>query len=232
MKYALISGGTRGIGLATAERFFQEGYLVRALYSSDEEDANRARRLLPHVNFMRADVSDEEAVKAALEDLPRIDALVANAGVSLFSQVQDTKWEDYRRVMDVNMGGVFLLCKHAVKKMLAQGGSIVTVSSVWGEKGGSCESVYSASKGAVIAFTKALAKELAPAHITVNCVAPGVVDTRMNARLTPEEKKALEEEIPLGRMGRCEEVASAVFFLANHPYITGQTLGVDGGFCL
>ncbi len=232
MKYALISGGTRGIGLAVAKKFFEEGYVVRALYSSDEEDVAKARVLLPHVQFVRADVSNEAAVKEAIEDLPHIDVLVANAGVALYAQVQDTSFEDYRRVMDVNMGGAFLLCKHALKKMLSRGGAIVTVSSVWGEKGGSCESVYSASKGAVIAFTKALAKELAPSFIRVNCVLPGVIDTRMNARFAGDERTALIREIPLCRMGTAEEVASAVFFLAESEYITGETLTVDGGFSL
>ncbi len=232
MKYAVISGGTRGIGLATAKLFFEKGYCVRALYSSNEEDAARARALLPGVEFMKADVAKEGDVVAALQGLPHIDALICNAGVALFSQVQDTTWEDYTRVMDVNMGGVFLLCKHAAKRMLGRGGAIVTVSSVWGERGGSCESVYSASKGAVIAFTKALAKEFAPSGITVNCVSPGVIDTSMNDRLTQEEKKTLAEEIPMGRMGTVEEVAEAILFLAEHSYITGQTLGANGGFGL
>lgn len=232
MKYAVVSGGTRGIGLATVKLLFEHGYTVRALYSSSEEDAERARAILPHVEFVQADVSDEEAVKKALDDLPRIDALVANAGVSLFAQVQDTTFAQYRRVMDVNMGGVFLLCKHALNKMLDRGGAIVTVSSVWGEKGGSCESVYSASKGAVIAFTKALAKELAPSCVTVNCVSPGAVDTAMNARLKEGEKRELESEIPLGRMGTAEEVAAAILFLAENRYITGQILGINGGWDL
>lgn len=232
MKYALISGGTRGIGLAAAELFFEKGYCVRALYSHSEGDAERARALLSGVEFVKADVSDEAAVRAAVNGFPHIDVLVCNAGVALWRQVQDTSWEEYKELMDVNMGGVFLLCKHAAKKMLERGGSIVTVSSVWGEKGGSCESVYSASKGAVIAFTKALAKELAPSNITVNCVLPGVIDTAMNGRLSEEEKKALAEEIPLRRFGSPEEVASAILFLSEHRYITGAALGVNGGFCL
>lgn len=232
MKYALISGGTRGIGLATARLLFERDYTVRALYGSNEEDAERAREALPFVQFIKADVSDEGAVKSAIADLPHIDVLVCNAGVAQFSQVQDISWEEYRRLTDINFGGVFLLVKHAVAKMLSRGGAIVTVSSVWGEKGGSCESVYSASKGAVVSFTKALAKELAPSHITVNCVSPGVIATSMNARLSEEERRALLEEIPLGRMGTPEEVASAILFLAEHGYITGEVLSVKGGFCL
>ena len=161
-----------------------------------------------------------------------LDLLVNNAGICYFAQVQDVTMSDWERVMGVNTGGAFLATKYAVKKMLAKGGAIVNVSSVWGITGGSCESVYSASKGAVIAFTKATAKELAPAGITVNCVAPGVIDTAMNAHLQGEDRRALEAEIPLGRYGLPEEVAQAVFFLARAKYVTGQILGVDGGFCV
>ena len=139
--------------------------------------------------------------------------------------------EQFSRVMGVNAGGAFLTVKHAVRKMLSCGGAIVNVSSVWGVSGGSCESVYSASKGAVVAFTRALAKELAPA-VTVNCIAPGVIDTAMNARFSEEERAALCGEIPLGRFGSPEEVAEAALFLARARYVTGQVLGVDGGFGL
>ena len=232
MKYALITGGTRGIGLATAKLFSERGYLVTALYSSDEEAAARARELLPQVNFIRADVSEESAVKGVIESLPALDVLVNNAGVASFGQVQDISFEEWERVMRVNAGGAFLTAKHAVKKLLARGGAIVNVSSVWGEVGGSCESVYSSSKGALIAFTKALAKELAPSNVTVNCVSPGVIDTEMNARFQGEERVALEREIPLGRFGRAEEVAEAILFLAEARYITGQSLMIDGGFAL
>ena len=227
---ALVTGGTRGIGLACCRLFSERGYRVTALYSADEAAAAAARAQLPEVEFLRADVADERAVSAVIERFARLDVLINNAGTALYAQVQDTAWGAYARTMDVNMGGVFLTCKHAVKKMLACGGAIVNVSSVWGVSGGSCESVYSASKGAVIAFTKALAKELAPSGITVNCVAPGVIDTAMNAHLSGEERAALEEEIPLGRFGSPDEVAEAVYFLAASRYITGQILGVDGGF--
>ena len=227
----LISGGTRGIGLACCRLFSRKGWQVAALYHQDEEAAVRARKELPAVEFLRADVSDEAQVREVFSRFPRLDALVCNAGISLYGQVQDAAWEDYRRVTDVDLGGVFLLCKHAVKKMLAEGGAIVNLSSVWGVTGGSCESVYSAAKGGVIAFTKALAKELAPSSIAVNCVAPGAIDTAMNGHLNAEERRALEKEIPFGRFGTPEEVAAAVYFLAEAKYITGQVLGVDGGFC-
>lgn len=232
MKQALITGGTRGIGLACVQKFFDAGYGVTALWANDEAAARRAAERFPAVKFVKADVSREEEVRAVFEALPALDVLVNNAGIAHFGQVQDVSLADWERVMAVNAGGVFLCSKYAVKKFLARGGgAIVNLSSVWGETGGSCESVYSASKGAVIAFTRALAKELAPSRITVNCVSPGVIDTPMNGRLSEEEKRALCEEIPLGRFGSAEEVASLVLFAAQQPYLTGQDIPLNGGFC-
>lgn len=230
MKYALVTGGTRGIGLATARMLAERGYAVTALYANSESDAAAARKACPAVSFVRADVSDEAKIADVIAGLPALDLLVANAGISQFAQVQDVNFEDYRRVMDVNFGGVLFCCKHAVKKLMAREGAIVAVASVFGECGGSCESVYSASKGAVIAFSKSLAKELAPAQVRVNCVSPGAVETAMNGRLTEEEKRELCGEIPLGRFATCDEVASAIVFLAEARYITGQVLGVNGGW--
>ena len=226
----LVTGGTRGIGLACCRLFSQAGADVTAVYAHDEAAARRAARLLPNVHFVQADISVEAEAARVLQPFARLDVLVNNAGAALYAQVQDTSFEAYRRVTDTNFGGTFFMCKHAVKKMLGEGGAIVNVSSVWGVAGGSCESVYSASKGAVIAFTKALSKELAPSRITVNCVAPGVIDTHMNGHLSGEERRALEAKIGLGRFGTPDEVAQAVYFLATARYVTGQTLVVDGGF--
>lgn len=230
MKRALVTGGTRGIGLATCKLLLEKGYSVTALYSKDEESAKKAKELLPALTLVRADVSKEEDVKAVFESISTLDLLVNNAGVALCKLVQDTTKEEWERVLGVNAGGAFSCSKYAVKKMLDKGGAIVNVSSVWGQTGGSMESAYSASKGALIAFTKALAKELAPSRITVNCVCAGVIDTDMNERLNKEERAALEEEIPLGRFGTPEEVAIAILFLAEHRYITGECLSVNGGF--
>lgn len=225
---ALITGGTRGIGLACCRLFFRMGFEVVALYSSDESAAQTARKELPDVCFLRADVSDEQRMREVFAEIGPIDVLVNNAGIDAFAQVQDMSYSDYHRVMDVNMGGTFLATKFAVPAMLSRGGAIVNVSSVWGVQGGSCESVYSASKGAMIAFTKALSMELAPA-VRVNAIAPGAIDTVMNACYTPEERAEIENRIPLGRFGTPEEVAEAVYFLATCRYVTGQVLGVDGG---
>ncbi len=231
MKRAVVTGGTRGIGLAVCRLLAKKGYLVTALYSSDEEAAVQARAALPEVAFVRADVGDEEALGKVFAEIPRLDVLVNNAGVALYKQVQDTAAAEWERVMRINAEGTFLCCRLAAKRMLSFGGSIVNIASVWGERGGSCESAYSASKGAVIAFTKALAKELAPA-VRVNCVSPGAIDTAMCAHFSAEERRAIEEGIPLGRLGTPEEVASAVLFLAEHPYITGEVLSVGGGMSL
>ena len=222
---ALITGGTRGIGLACCRLFVSSGFAVTATYSADEASAAAAKRALPEVRFVCADVRDEDAMRALIADMGTLDVLVNNAGVDVWKQVQDTSKEEYARVMDVNMGGTFLAVKHAAPKLLASRGAIVNVSSVWGVTGGSCESVYSASKGA---FTRALARELAPA-VRVNAVAPGAIDTVMNAGYSMEERRVIESRIPLGRFGSPEEVAEAVLFLATHRYITGQVLGVDGG---
>ena len=231
MKHVLITGGTRGIGLACVRKFVQEGYFVTALYSSDEEAADKARAQNPGVNFIRANVADDETVKKVFEGISALDVLVNNAGVSSYGLVQDVSLSEWQRVLSVNAGGTFLCCKYAVKKLLKRGGGgIVNIASIWGETGGSCESIYSSSKGAVIAFTKALAKELAPSGITVNAVSPGAIETGMNAHLTEEERGEIIKEIPLGRFGLPEEVAEAVFFLSKQKYVTGVDFAVNGGW--
>ena len=230
MKRALVTGGTRGIGYAVCELLLQNGYRVTALYSSDEESAKRAKEGLPGAEFVRADVANEEDVKRVFAQFSSLDLLVNNAGIELYKLAQDTTFDEWRRVSEVNAGGPFLCSKYAVKKMLDRGGAIVNVSSVWGQTGASMESVYSASKGALIAFTKALAKELAPMRITVNCVCPGVVETEMLKRFSKEEKQALCNEIPLQRFASPKEIAQAILFLAESRYITGESLSVNGGF--
>ncbi len=226
----LITGGTRGIGLACCERFLRENADVVATWSHDEKAYIAASAMLKDVRFVRADVSDEQAVKELIEGMGSLDVLVNNAGICLSGQVQDITLSAWERQMSVNAGGAFLTTKYAVKKMIGKGGAIINVASVWGETGGSCESAYSATKGALIAFTKALAKELAPAGITVNCVSPGAIDTVMNASLSMEEREQLCKDIPMGRFGLPEEVAELIFFLSKQKYITGQDIGINGGW--
>ncbi len=229
MKKVLVTGGVRGIGKSIALAFLKKGYRVYTTYSRDEESAALARE--EGLEAYKVDVSSEKAVAALFETIGCVDILVNNAGISLVKQIQDTTYEEYQRVMDVNLGGAFLCCREAAKGMIdRQRGLIVNISSVWGEVGGSCESVYSASKAALIGFTKALAKELGWSGVRVNSVSPGVIDTPMNARFSKEELSSLQEEIPMGRLGRGEDVASALLFLAENEYVTGVDIPVNGGF--
>ena len=185
---------------------------------------------------VRADVSDRGQVQGmvdnVLEKFCQLDILVCNAGLSetgLISQIDETHW---RRIFAVNVDGVHFCCQAVLPHMIhRKAGSIVTVASMWGQVGGSCEVAYSATKGAVIAYTKALSKELGPSNIRVNCVSPGVIDTEMNARLTPEDLAALAEETPLGRVGTPEEAAKAIAFLASDEasFLTGQVVAPNGG---
>lgn len=229
MKTVLVTGGVRGIGKSVALAFVKKGYRVCAVYSQDEESAKAIA--LQGVETYRADVSKEEEVVALFERVGRVDILVNNAGIALVKQIQDTSYEEFSRVMSVNMGGAFLCAREASKGMISrQSGLIVNISSVWGEVGGSCESVYSASKAALLGFTKALAKELGWSNIRVNSVSPGVIDTPMNARFSGEELSVLKEEIPMGRLGTGEDVANAVLYLEENEYVTGIDLPVNGGF--
>ncbi len=229
MKSILITGGVRGIGKSIALAFLQKGYRVCVTYSKDEKNAEEMKGI--GVEVFRADVSNEEDVLSLFQKVGEIDVLVNNAGISLIKQIQDVSYAEYRRLMDVNMGGAFLCAREAAKGMIdRQSGLIVNISSVWGEVGGSCESVYSASKAALLGFTKALAKELGWSKVRVNSISPGVIDTPMNGHFSEEEMRALRDEIPMGRIGKGEDVASAVLFLAENEYVTGIDLPVNGGF--
>lgn len=231
MKTVLVTGGVRGIGLSIAQAFQKKGYRVCVTYSKDEQSAERARAI--GLEAYLSDVSSENAVKSLFEKIGGVDVLVNNAGVALFKQVQDVTAEEFDRLFAVNVKGAFLCVKHAAPFMLSkQSGLIVNISSVWGEIGGSCESVYSASKGALIAFTKALANELGYSGIRVNTVSPGVIDTAMNARLSKDELLSVQETIPMGRLGSGEDVARAVVYLEENDYVTGIDLPVNGGFSI
>ena len=240
-KSVIITGASRGIGKATALIFAKNGYDLLLCYQTREEEARAVAeeakaygvRAVPFQMDV-ASLSDcrRTAAKAMME-FGRIDALVCNAGIALPKLFTQTEEEEYDRLFGVNTKGVFFLTQAVAKEMIvAGGGTIVTVSSMWGIAGASGEVAYSASKAAVIGMTKALAKELAPSGIRVNCVAPGVVDTEMNACYDEDAMAELAEKTPLGKIGDPEEIARAVFFLAseNASFVTGQTLTVDGGF--
>ena len=231
MKTVLVTGGVRGIGKSIARAFQNKGYRVCVTYSQDEENARQMREM--GFEVFRADVCKEEEVVALFAKVGTVDVLINNAGVALIKQIQDTTKPEFDRLFAVNVGGAFLCAREAAKGMIARrSGLIVQISSVWGEVGGSCESVYSASKAALIGFTKALAKELGYSGIRVNCVSPGVIDTAMNAHFNAEDRQLLKEEIPLGRMGEGEDVAKAVLFLEENEYVTGIDLPVNGGFSI
>lgn len=234
----LITGGSRGIGAACVRRFCMRGDRVAFLYRCDTEVAEVLAAETGAI-AIRADVSDavqaEDAVARAVRELGGLDVLVNNAGISqikLFTELTDGDW---RHMMGVHLDGAFFMTRAAAKRMIAQqSGKIVNIGSMWGKTGASCEVHYSTAKAGLRGMTMALAKELGPSHITVNCVEPGVIDTAMNAELDDATRQELCEQTPLCRMGRAEEVAAAVCFLASEEasFITGQILGVDGGFAI
>lgn len=230
MKQVLITGGTRGIGLACAKLFMQKGYAVAVTYSKDEQSAAIARAL--GLRVVKADVSKEEDVKALFDTIGYADVVVNNAGVSLIKLLADTTQEEWDKVFAVNVKGAYLTSRFALKnKMLSKNyGVIVNVSSVWGEVGASMEVAYSASKAALIGFTKALSKEVGYSGVRVNCITPGVIATRMNDCFDEETKKGIVEEIPVGRMGTAEEVACAVLFAVENEYLNGAVIPVNGGY--
>lgn len=233
MKTALVFGATGGIGEAVVRRLHRDGYKTALGYCRSEEKAKALAEELSAfcVYCNQSDPAGvNQAVQTVYAQFGSLDLLVNCAGVSewgLFDMLSDEAWQHLR---GVNLDGTLYACRAVVPLMVRQkSGCIVNMGSVWGETGASCEVAYSACKAGVSGLTKALAKELAPSGITVNCVAPGAVETAMMRRFSEAEIDALCEEIPLGRMAKPEEVADAVAFLANAPYITGQILGVNGG---
>lgn len=238
MRTVVITGASRGIGAGIARYFDACGDRVIVNYHRSESQALSLVKTLSNAVPFRADVSDSAQANALLAfaaQFGTVDVLVCNAGVSLLRQIQDVTDEEYDRVFSVNMKGVFHAIRAAVPQMLsAHRGSIVAVSSMWGQSGASCESVYAASKAAVIGFVRSLAAELGPSGIRVNAVAPGLIDTDMNRNLGKDTVRSLVEDTPLGRIGTPEDVAKAVGFLASDDasFLTGQVLGIDGGFLL
>ncbi len=240
-KNVLITGGAGGIGSACAHVFAERGYNVGIAYHKSEREAlklkNEILALKCDCEIYGCDISSRDEVEGMFrsfsERLGTVDVLVNNAAVAqqkLFCDI--TLWE-WNRIFDINVTGVFNTCQCALRDMIYnKSGSIVNVSSVWGITGASCEAHYSATKGAVIALTKSLAKEYGPSNIRVNAVSPGVIDTKMNSQLSSEDIKSLASETPLGRIGTAREAAEAIYFLAseNASFITGQVLTCDGGF--
>ncbi|CUP65656.1 3-ketoacyl-ACP reductase [Clostridium baratii] len=238
-KSAIVTGASRGIGRDIAIKLSENGALVIVNYSKDEEGASETCNIIKEKGGFalkfKADVSNfdeaKELVDFAVNNTGRLDIVVNNAGISNIGLFMDSTKEDIKNLMGINLFGTLYVTKHALGHMLSRGGNIVNISSMWGEVGASCEVLYSSSKGGINLFTKALAKEMAPSNIRVNAIAPGVIDTSMNAFLNEEDRNDLEEEIPLGRFGRGEEIANAVVFLCSDEssYLTGQVIRIDGG---
>ncbi len=237
MKVALITGGTKGIGLAVAKKLQKSGYMPVINYFSDDVAAKKAENDYG-IKTYKADVSDEKAVNKMVSDILRrygkIDVLVNSAGIALKQKtLLDVDYEEMQRCISVNLTGTILTTKAVLLGMISSGGGvIVNVSSVYGNTGGSCEAVYSATKGGINAFTKAIAKEFSSANVRVNAVAPGFIDTEMNAHISAEDKKAFCEDLLVKRIGAPEDVADAVCFLIENTYISGTVLSVDGGMCV
>lgn len=236
-KTALITGASRGIGRALAHSFARAGYqLYLTCHTRRDLLEELAQELTEKYQTVCRcycfPVSEEEQMKEMFLDIESLDVLINNAGISYIGLLTDMSYEDWRKVLDTNLGGCFLTCRYAVPGMVSRKkGKILNISSVWGNVGASMEVAYSASKGGMNAFTKALAKELGPSNIQVNAIACGVIDTDMNKCFEEEEMKALVQEIPADRLGTPEEVASLALQLCEgNEYLTGQIITLDGGW--
>ena len=240
MRTILVTGASSGIGAASAKKMAGENSRLILVSYQNRAGLEETRRFCEQAGSPTLAVTGDVADSSFCQELggkvrgsfPSPDVLVNCAGISITGLFQDMQDTDWQRLMAVNTGSVFLLTKEFLPDMIRrQAGRIINISSVWGIAGASCEAVYSASKGAVNAFTKAMARELAPSHICVNAIACGAIDTPMNAWLSEEEREALIDEIPAGRLGGPEEIADVAAFLADAPeYLTGQVITVDGGW--
>ena len=234
-KIAVVTGGSRGIGAAIVKKLAMEGYTVVLNYNKSADEAMAIAQSFENVETYQADMNKVEEAESLIDytynEYGKIDLLVNNAGVDLEKLIQDTEIQDFNYVMSVNMRAVFVTSKAAAKYMINQkSGSIINISSIYGVNGASGASAYSMSKAAIDGLTKSLAKELGPSNIRVNSIAPGFIDTDMNAYLTLEEVEESIKEIPLRRLGTPEEVANLVYMIANAEYVTGEVIGINGGW--
>jgi 3-oxoacyl-[acyl-carrier protein] reductase len=240
LKKALITGASGGIGFATALKMYKEGYFIIAQYNKNQKGIDELYRQVDgNLLAVQADLSQGSGAKTLIETVKKsfkqVDVLVNNAGAGLYKLITQTTEDEWDKLFALNMKSAYVITNAFLPEMIAnRKGKIVNVSSIWGQVGASMEVCYSASKSALIGYTKALAKELAPSNINVNCVCPGVIDTPINARFSATEMQDLADETPLGRIGKAEEVAELIAFLASEKsdFITGQVITCDGGFTL
>lgn len=238
-KIILISGATRGIGRGICEYFLEKGHIVIGNYLKSDSEAEFLKEKYEFFVPQKADIRDHKKVSQMVNEIigkyGRIDCLINNAGVSVTSLLQNSTEDEYNEIFDTNVKGMFFLTKEVLPHMINEKrGKIINISSMWGITGGACEVLYSASKGAVIALTKALAKEVAPSNINVNCVAPGVIKTDMLNHLSEDTLLMLKEETPLGKLGEPSDIAKLCYFLSSEDsdFITGQVISSDGGMVI
>lgn len=229
MGKVFITGASRGIGFATALEFANAGYKVYALWHNAKEKLESVRDL--DITVVQGDVSSLGSMKKVYEEIGDVDILINNAAISHFGLLTDLDESEWDNIMDVNLKSVYFTSKIFLPGMIRKkSGKIINISSIFGVVGGSCEVAYSTAKAGMIGFTKALAKEVGPSGVQVNCIAPGVIATEMNARLSSEDLASLADETPLGRIGSPEEVARLALYLAKDTFITGETINIGGGF--
>ncbi len=242
-KTAVITGASRGIGAKTAITLAKKGYNVALIYKNNENKMQEVLAEISHFNIKaisyKCDISNHNEVKnltnSIIKDFKSIDILVNNAGISSYKLFQDTTFEEWNEIFSVNVTGAFNLTKEILPLMISQKyGRIVNISSIWGETGASCEVAYSTSKAAIIGFTKALSKEVAPSNITVNCVSPGVIKTDMISSFSAEDLAILADETPVGRLGTPADISRVIEFLIDEKsdFITGQVFSINGGFLI
>ena len=237
-KTVFITGGSRGIGASAVFEFARRGYNVAFTYLNSQENAEKIAKNTGACAIL-CDVSNSDsvnnAIKEATEKYGKIDILINNAGISEFALFTDITDEMWHKMIDTNLSSAFYASRAVLPQMISRkDGVIINISSMWGQVGASCETNYSVSKAGMIGLTKSLAKEVGPSGVRVNCVCPGTIDTEMNAHLSIEDKNALINDTPLGKIGKCEDVVNSLIFLSedSSSFITGQVLGVNGGFII
>lgn len=240
-KVIIVTGASRGIGRDIAKKLAQKNYKIIANYNKSESDAIKLKEELSRQGFeidiFKADVSDREQCKKlvqfAIEKYKKIDTLINNAGISEYKLFTDETDEDWNRIINTNLYSAFAMTQEVIPNMIHnKSGSIINISSIWGQVGASCESLYSISKAGIDAMTKSLAKELGPSNIRVNAISPGIIDTEMNKNLKEEDIKNIEEEIPLGRIGLTKDIAKCIEWLIEEEYTTGQIISINGGWII